>query len=348
MTPPGDTTRDTTGDIPTLGPPQVMEGPVMEGPASATPFPDLVSGVMQCGEVCLIGGSRGVGKTALDTWIRSLVASGESFLGHATNVPPWWGLVILDRGKQDRAAWCQKAGIAMPPAYCLMDDPDIDPLSFVKLTKTGAFKLLNQWIDRLSPPPGGYLSIDPGNLFSGDDKFSYYTALGCGLMLSRIAKERQIGILAYMHGGKQKAQDSYLRLTDRIIGSTGFLGSVGTVCYLASREETNDVNLQWFSIEAHHSEPELWKLRRTPSGLFQIAEKTERQHAEALPEALPLLKYIGDDWGPIAAVRAMATDTPKTTFYRHIDHLKALGLIEITKKGREIFVRRRPGGKDES
>lgn len=330
---------------PILTPPPALEGPI-RAPDPPTPFPDLVSGVVQCGEVCLIGGSRGVGKTALDTWIRQLVSRGEPFLGHHTIAPPWWGLVILDRSTKDRRAWCESAEIEMPPAYCLMDDETVDPLSFVSLTKSGAFKYLDKWIDGLNPPPGAYLSIDPGNLFSGDDKFSYYTALGCGLALSRIAKTRQIGIIAYMHGGKQKAQDSYLRLTDRIIGSTGFLGSVGTVCYLASREETNDNNLQWFSIESHHAEPELWKLRRTPSGLFEIAEKTERQHAEVLAQALPLLKYISPDWGPVAAVRAMFADMPKTTFYRYIEHLEQLGLIERGKKGRELMIRRRPGSEE--
>lgn len=322
-------------------------------------YPDLVEGLIQCGEVTLIGGSRGVGKTAFDSWMRSVIGRGETFLGHATNQPPWWGAIILDRGIEDRQQWCDAAEIELPPHYCMMDDMSIIPLKIAKLDKDGAFAYLESWLNHLKPPPGAFISIDPANFFSGDDRYSYFSAIGCGLQLSKIAKERQIGILAYMHGGKQKKFDGYMRLTDRIIGSTGFLGAVGTVCYLASRQESKELgelSNQVFIAEPHHGTAICWSLARTNNGLFEPSrdisdilnaalnaegeegsEKGERFHPSE--KDIRFLSWLKENGGEIIDLDEESFGWSRMTFYRVQRRLKEHGLIEVIRKGGHVTIR---------
>lgn len=249
-------------------------------------YPQVVSEVFPSGQVHLLGGAPRAGKTAFEAWMCSHVLRGAPFLGHTTNVPPWWGAIVLDRGADDRRTWWRVAGIphlvtgSSLPLYSITDDPDLGPSALRRMKDLQGF--VEKQIDRLKAPPGGVLTIDVANPLAGNSHSSYLSSFAAGWSLSKMAHDRELTIFAIMHGAKQLAGTDrrYVRLTDRIIGSTGFLGAVGTVCYLASHEESGERGYQDFAWEPHHGAAETFRLKRRDDGLFALwqsaAETKER------------------------------------------------------------------------
>lgn len=220
----------------------------------------------------------------------SHVLRAAPFLGHATNRVPWWGAIVLDRGASDRRNWWRIAGIPhlatgeTLPLYSLTDDPVLRPDSLHKIKDLLGF--VEKQIDRLNPPEGGVLTIDVANPLAGNSHGSYLSSFAAGWALSRIAHERELTIFAVMHGGKQigAQEQRYVRLTDRIIAGSGFLGAIGTCAYLASAEESGNRGYQEFAWSPHHAASEVFRLKRTENGLYAMwessAEKVERVKRE--------------------------------------------------------------------
>jgi hypothetical protein len=241
--------------------------------------PYIISGVWEVGKVLVLGGSRGAGKTAFETWMRASVMKAEPFLGRETFAPDWWGIIIIDRDSDTHRHWWKAAGIEPPPYYCLAEDPTYDDEFLIRASThdfkdpAKLFRFLDCCIDKLNPPPGGALTIDVANPFTGSALADYMVSFSRGVALSRLAKRRQLGLLLIMHGGKQKRQDTYARLTDRIISNTGFLGAVHTVSYITTFEESVRPGLQEFVWEPHEGPGELFALHRLrDSGLFEVVD----------------------------------------------------------------------------
>lgn len=237
-------------------------------------FPNLVEDIFPACQVHLIGGSRGAGKTALEVWMASHILKGQDFLGHKTNKPPAWGALILDRGDEDRLAWWKAAGIEPLPYYCLTKDKHMTPEALIAMTPAQCIRFLQQKLNELELPLGAVLTVDVANFFAGNSNLGYQSSFAHGWALTKIAADKQLTILALMHGGKQKGPDErYVRATDRIIAGTGFLGAVCTVSYLTTPEEVaSPVKIQELSWEPHHHPAETFKLLRTEEGLFRLLE----------------------------------------------------------------------------
>lgn len=254
-------------------------------PTPADPFappearPWIVSDIFPPRGVHLIGGATGAGKSAFEVWLCSHVLAGRPFLGHATNPPPFWGAIVFDRGAEDRLSWWKTAGLSGLPLYCIGDDPRMTPeLLDAHRTVKKRIELLEIALDRIGAPPGGVVTIDTANYFSGESRLGYANAFAAGWALAKLARQRDLTFIALMHGGKQVAghDNRYVRLTDRIIASTGFLGACDTLCYLTSEEESGSRGFQEFAWRPHHMKGESFKLGRTPEGLFTV------HHAEPL------------------------------------------------------------------
>lgn len=241
-------------------------------------LPDLVEGVFKQGEVHLIGGSRGAGKTAFECWLAKHVLKGDDFLGHKTNPPAWWGALVLDRDMDQRLVWWSRCGVGKLPYFSLFEDPLFSPNAMIEASaKTGSdpgwmFRLLERALQTLKPPQGGVLTIDVCNPFAGHHAQAYLMGLAYGQALRVLAKSYGITVLGLMHGGKIKSRDTYIRLTDRIIASSGFLGACDTVCYLTTLEESQVKHCQEFVWEPHLAPAEHFILKRTSDGLFQIVD----------------------------------------------------------------------------
>jgi hypothetical protein len=318
-------------------------------------YPDVVADVFPAGQVHLIGGAPGAGKTAFEAWMCSHVLRGVKFLGHQTNAVPWWGAIVLDRGAGDRRNWWRIAGIphlttgASLPLYSLTDDPSLRPSALYAIKDLLGF--VEKQIDRLQPPPGGVLTIDVANPLSGNAKSSYLSSFAAGWALSRVAQDRQLTVFAIMHGGKQlaDAERRYVRLTDRIICGSGFLGAIGTTCYISSPEESGMRGYQEMAWSPHHSPSERFKLKRTQDGLYapwqSSAEKAERvKTAQDLgPEdLLTRVPLIGEGYITTAqlldAMRSLYT-VPQRTFERWLMKLVKDGRIVPYQNQRGKWVR---------
>jgi len=273
---------------------------------------DLVEDIFTPGEAHLIGGAPGSGKTAFETWLCEHVLRGEDFLGRRTSLPPWWGAFIIDRGMEARQSFWESIGIkGMPfkdapedpaeqgiiPYYCLTEDPTLNPTALANLMESRGWnptRWLHSKVQEMAPPRGGVLTIDVANFFGGDARLGYDKAFVSGWGFNKIARDFGITILALMHGSKQKSQDNYVRLIDRIIASTGFLGAVGTIGYLTSYQEANEGGLQLFEWQSHYCKAQRFKLRRTELGLFEMAAEVDL--FEERPEQPGFPKGYSERW----------------------------------------------------
>lgn len=336
-------------------------------PAPTSSLPDLVEGIFPPGQVHLIGGSREAGKTSLETWMQKHILSGEDFLGRRTWCPRWWGLLILDRSDEDRKYWWKQAGIGPLPHYCMTNDPDMAPEKLLRADASPdpaeKIILLKKLIDRLNPPRGGVLTIDVVNFFVTDQRVSYTKGYANGWAISKIAAEKEITILALIHGGKQRSQDRYVRATDRIIASTGFLGAVGTVCYITTPEESTTMGddehiYHDFHWEPHHGAAQKFVLERDKeNGLYKFVSMTEarnqnkstKQAEKEAEEPLAAERWnLYLPWFPPEGSDAFITtseivkraglipgwDIPKRTVERDLAGMEEAGLIRRLAQGK--------------
>lgn len=246
-------------------------------PAIRNKSNDLVEDIFIPGEAHLIGGCSGSGKTAFEVWMEKTILDGEPFLGKVTNLPSWWGVFIADRSAQARLDFWRAAGMEALPYYCLTEDLGLSPRTLFAHAdgeKWEDFAILEKGIAKLKPPKGGVLTIDVANFFVGDFRQGYAKSFAKGWGLNRLAADLGITILCLMHGGKPKKLDGYLRMVDRIIGSSGFLGAIGTKSFLATPEETEggQPGQQDFCWQSHHAPTEHFRLGRTAEGLFELVE----------------------------------------------------------------------------
>lgn len=316
-----------------LPPPPGLE-PSPRTPAQSSKWPDLVEDIFPASQVHLIGGCTGAGKTAFECWMMAHVLNGEPFLGHKTNPPTWYGALIFDRAAEERIYWWRQAGLSDIPHYCLTDDDSTTPEKFQKLSYHEAWHFLVNKIKALKPKPGGALAIDVASFFIPDAKMGYASAFARGWSLGRLARDMELFIMGVVHGSKPRSHDVPIRLTDRIIGGTGFLGTMGTQCYLATNEESGNKGYQEFEWRPHKHRAERFKLRRTPSGLYAIsgapdvlkpAEKVTRD------DYLPLIPPEGSDacitTGELIQRVQGFWKTPARTVERDIARLEAEGKI---------------------
>lgn len=235
--------------------------------------PDLVEDWFKVGTANVIGGSHGAGKTAFEVWMEKRILSRESFLGHATHVPPFWGVIIIDRDSSDRRAWWERAGMEPLPYYCLTEDPKFNSRKLDNMKPGEFFEFITEKVDAWKAPPGSAVTLDVMTPFSGNTKDSYMSGFNRGAQISRYALERQYTLVGNMHGGKQIQGNQYLRAIDRTIANAGFLGSVGTVSYLTTKEESNLQGQQEFYVSPHQAKSERIVLDRTENGLYTVAQE---------------------------------------------------------------------------
>lgn len=314
----------------------------------------LVERIFSPGEVHLIGGAPGAGKTAWEVWLRSHIERGLPFLGHATHRPPAWHTIIFDRSSRDRRYWWQQGGIVDPVYYCLTEDGELTLGQIAKMTRASLFALVERLIREVwQLPRGSVVTVDVANMLAADSRSSYLAAWTSGVQLGRLAEECGITILALMHGAKQVGDNAarYVRPTDRMIAGTGFLGAVGTRAYLMSLKESGDHGWQDFGWEPHHHRPQEFRFQRTENGLFapwhsrERDTETETRDAKDLgPEDL-LIFFPVDGDGYLStgdAIKQFQTKhgvpPHKRTLERWIEKLDVRGLLVPyrDKDGREI------------
>src|SRR5262245_57066272 len=118
-------------------------------------------------------------------------------------------------------------------------------------------------------PGGSVVFVDPISLFLGGNLLDYDT---CAVSCHEIRKalhQRGLTLWGNSHSSKLKGrqEDRYVRLQDRILGSTAISGFSDTQMYLASPEEC-DQPYYSFLWNSHLAPAELFPLSRDEQGLF--------------------------------------------------------------------------------
>jgi hypothetical protein len=245
----------------------------------------VIEGILNTGEVMLVGGSRGSGKTAFTAWMAKAVTTGQPFLGHRTHRPTAWLTAITDRSPDVQREWWQRAGLngGPGPYYCMTEDVTpkqlADQSNQMQRTQ-GVIDVLCYILDKLAPPKGAVVNFDVINPFAGNVGLGYMNGFTHGWSIGHEARSRDIAIIGDMHGGKPKRYDNYPRLTDRIIANSGFLGTVDTVSYLATYSETRERGHQEFVWEPHLGPGESFLFKRTDEGLFGLVDRKELAQVE--------------------------------------------------------------------
>jgi hypothetical protein len=267
-------------------------------------------------------------------------------------------VLIFDRSAADRLDWWKLAGMEPLHYYCLTDDPNLTPRKLIEQSPRESIEMVEQAIDQMEPPPGGVITIDVANFIAGDANLSYRSGFGHGWALSKIAHQRQVTIFALMHGGKQKAGHQYLRLTDRTIASTGFMGAANAFAYITTREETIAIadpqvmdlggraDLQIMEWEPRKGSTERFVLGRLASGLFDCLGN---QHLTAKREIDPVAQQRLNailtcfaDAGSIEIEGLLIReelDIPKSTFSRAVNLLIDSGRLVEIRRGRKVYYR---------
>lgn len=305
-----------------------MTVPQFPDPTQPT-HPDPIPGVLHYGSLNILAGASGVGKTCLLSWLLTRLRDGKPVFTREVPQPVKVGFIAADRGYLTAGYWFSKVGYRTVPFYSLADDKLFNTSRL--RSKTLLPTILGECLDKLELPPGGLACIDPLALFMGGSINDYQTCAVACLEIRRQAQKRQLTLIGTAHAAKQKAdkKERYIRLQDRILGSSAQLGYADTQMYLASPEETGE-RFYSFLWHSHTALPEAFPLGRDRDGLFVPWEQSvESQEEQTIYDMIP------PDGSSIAFVtlQGLCSEISRATLFRRLNELIEAGRIERCDHG---------------
>lgn len=302
-----------------------IQGQLWTPSPHAGQYPDPVPLVIPAGGISLLAGAPGVGKTAFLATLLKSFRDRQPIFGHTPAAIPPAGIAIIsaDRSWDSTQIWYERAGWPEVPVYSLIDDPAFDKSRLRR--RNDRVNLLSEFIDKMAVPRGGLIIVDPISIFLGGNLLDYDTCMVSCMEIRDRLRSRSLTCIATAHSSKQKSgkEDRYLRLQDRILGSTALFGFTDTQMYLASPEEINEP-FYAFLWQPHMLPVETFKLERDPQGLF-------RPFTEPKGNRDALLACFPEDGAPIerADLRVKANQIPlaDTTFKTLLRQLLDAGQV---------------------
>lgn len=320
--------------------PSSTPDPLPHGKFPIDPIPTIIPGA----SVNLLAGAPGVGKTALIAWLLVRFRDQLAIFGHQPSALPKIAILCADRSwEQSTSKWFVLAGYPELCAYSLLDDEAFNVRRLRQ--KQQRIDILQESINALHLPWGSLLIVDPLALFLGGNILDYDN---CGVAcaeIRQICRRRGITIIGTAHSSKQKAdkQQRYLRLQDRIAGSTALFGYTDTQMYLASPEEIGE-DFHLFHWTPHHAPAEDFKLRKDSNGLFVPYDDPRGVH-DLTAFARQVLDFV--DVAPeLTKMKDLITRAQvelgmsRSALYRYVDQLAAEHLL--IKVGRGAVCRPKP------
>lgn len=254
-----------------------------------------------CG-ISLLAGAPSVGKTALLAPILKAFRDGTPIFGRQPSPLAGVGFLSADRSwERQTRVWFERANFPDIRHYSLIDDGSFSKRRLRK--KHERVDLLAELLDRLDLLPNSLVVVDPISLFLGGNLNDYDTCMVACMEIRERITARGLTILATAHASKQRTdkKERYLRLQDRILGSTALFGFTDTQLYLASPQEIGE-KYYAFLWHPHLAEPETFNLMRDKSGLFVPSlRQAAAQGVAAVTADMRLLELI--PYEPVAITR---------------------------------------------
>lgn len=304
--------------------------------------PDPLPPVLLGASINLLAGAPGTGKSTFLAWMSRQVQDRTPLWGRQWGPIPWHGIICADRSWQrSTSMWFTLEGMEQLPAYSLQDDRGFRKGRLRRRDqRIGVFE---HALDALAPLPGkqyplgSLVYVDPLAIFLGGNLLDYDTCAVACSELREICLDRGLTIIGTAHASKQRndPKDRYLRLQDRILGSTALFGYTDTQMYIASPEEVGKP-YYGFLWHPHHAPPATFKFLRGPDGRFKpdgvVEDKAPpaglpSEEAPSFPEWLQDALSSGPKSTSELIMIAQANSTSRATLNRLLQALQGAGTI---------------------
>lgn len=308
----------------------------------------VVEGYLALGQVHMLAGSSGAGKTSFVAFMLKRILEGQPLFGHKTHRPPFIGYMAGDRTLEDALGCFEAAGVdcSKISLYGLIDDESEGVDADIALigTEKGRFNLfwrvLLHWFGERNAPPGSLLIVDGLVAMLGIDTSS--RSLGKEIVRSfvefcKLCRRKQWTVILIHQGVKQRADSGtrYRRPQDRISGSMFLEAGTSTQMHISQPEDQQKHHEFFWG--PHRMPPETHLLRRGEHGEFV-------EVLETLPEPVPLAEaYVSRTERILGLTPADGTSRmelvattgwPKNTLNDCVRKLLNIGLLVEDEHGR--------------
>lgn len=231
---------------------------------------DLISDIIPQGEVSILAGASGAGKTTLIQQILARMQLNKDVFGSPVSPNLRLGYIAADRSWESykRTAALTKVNLSRLGVRTLVDDDSID----LRVFKKNPIQVLEELIQSLLPLD--LVVVDPLVVFLGVDTNKYHLNAAALIRLNRFCRKHNITILGTHHATKARSDYTFKRAQDRISGTSALLGFTSTQLFLATPEELGreDGVYEWHII-SHHAPAKVIELSRENGAFTLVGER---------------------------------------------------------------------------
>lgn len=287
----------------------------------------IVRGILPRGEVSILSGASGAGKSTIIVQLLAAIQNGEdAFFNHRINHPVRVAYLAADRTWDSYAELAARAGLdpRQIQVRSVVDDLTIN----VDRLEHDSMRLLYDLVSAFERPD--LVVVDPMVVFLGVDPNKYNAVAPRLIKLGRWCKQHGFTILATHHATKARTDYSFKRPQDRISGSSALLGFTSSQLFLSAADEIGKPYSEFTAVN-HNDPPETIRLARDTNGLFVPFEDT----AISKPLVGVIMQAVTNSTGASASRSKLQVDTriDPQTLDHVLDYLVASNMLRANAKG---------------
>jgi hypothetical protein len=283
------------------------------------PLPGREEGWLPTGDVSLIGGASGAGKTHTLLRIAENARQGLDIFGHATTVSDYC-ILLHDRGTASMRRTCKAAKFSVETVMSRV----------VRLSRAQQKERPAVAVEALMQTrPGVKLWILEGLDF-WTPKIGDLEAVGDVMdELQRVAKQYQVAIVGTLGSPKQKENDRYASGRDQFMGSVAF-GRKSETCI--SIESTSDATVRKMNVMPRNTAKEDFFFTWTDAGLTLTTEPAEQDKPDesSALRRMEVQVFMATQQGEELKYRQ--SFGPVATFFRWRKMAQAEGKVTLSAK----------------